>query len=1096
MRNTESRIRPSERASIVNDAFVGRDAELDELRAGLTRALEGRGQFFCLVGDPGIGKTRLAQEIALAAERAGAVVAWGRCWEGGGAPAYWPWIQIVRTLLSTFASEISQVAMPPSALAALHTLTGDAAEKSDSSPAVFSLPPRGGVSEPARFRLFDSVDTFLKRLSSIRPIAILLDDIHAADPDTLLLLRFLAREQLQSRVLILATMRDSEALALSEQSEVLSTIRREGRVVHLSGLTEDEVAALVERIRGAPPDQQLLTTLHDVCEGNPFYLDETLRLLNSEPRRTRRAAARIRIPDSVHEVIRRRIAPLKEETRALLEIAAVVGREFDSELLAEVAGLTQAECVSRLASAVRNGILRSTEPGRYRFGHAMIRETLTDDLPEVRRMELHRAVAEHLERLRQHDLVECLAELAEHHVRSLPLGSRDKAMEFARRGAERATQQFAHAEAARLYEMSLATRPAPDPEPALTCALTIEYGEALNRAGIPDRAREVILRAVEIARGGKNLDLLARAVLALGNNSATVTTVDQTLTSLIEETLSQLPGDDSPMRVMLLARLGAALRWSEQRERSLELCERAVEIARRLGDSNGIIYALLMWHYSTWSPDNLDERLRVAAEVVELTRRTGLLDGERRALERQLGDLCEKGRMHDAQIVLGAYSAKLEEAGYHDGSVELAGAMRTLLAGDFAEGERLAEQALALGQRVQEPRALLAYAAQITIIRFEQGRLGELEPILNAYVQQYPNLDVARCGLALACIQGGREAAARAEFEYLARENFTALKKDWNWLATMAVAAEVAVYLRDAERAARIYELMLPYADRNITIGWYEVSYGAVARYLGKLAALVGRFDEAERHFDQAIAMHQALGAIAWQAHAHHEYAAMLLARGAANDHERAAELIQSALASADTLGMKKLGDEARQLRRRLSAGESASSAPLPAQVRPGARTMVSVLFVDIVGSTEMAARIGDGAWRELLGKFYAEVRASLARFEGREVENPGDGFLAVFPTTLAAINSARQIATAVRALGLRIRAGVHVGECEWIGHQAVGITIHIGARIAAAAEPDQLLVSAAARDVVSGSGLEFDDAGTHQLRGVPGEWQLFRVAG
>ena len=213
------------------------------------------------------------------------------------------------------------------------------------------------------------------------------------------------------------------------------------------------------------------------------------------------------------------------------------------------------------------------------------------------------------------------------------------------------------------------------------------------------------------------------------------------------------------------------------------------------------------------------------------------------------------------------------------------------------------------------------------------------------------------------------------------------------------------------------------------------------------------------------------------------------------NDQERVAALLQSALASADMLEMKMLGDQARLLRRNLSAAAGALASGTPHQPPRTARSLVSVLFVDVVGSTELAARLGDRAWRELLARFYLEVRRSLATFEGEEVSNPGDGFLTVFSTSLAAINAARQIVIAVHALGLRIRAGVHVGECEWIGHQAVGITVHIGARIASVAEPDQVLVSAAVRDVLSGSGVNLEDMGHHLLKGVPGEWQLFRLA-
>ena len=848
--------KPHSADGVFDTSFVGRESELDELRGGLNRILGGRGQFFCIAGEPGIGKTRLAQEIAAAAEQAGASVAWGRCWEGGGAPAYWPWIQIVRTLLPTFVAETSNGSIPSSVLTALYWLTGEASadESHDSRAAGLpALPSKGiGLAEPARFRLFDSVDIFLKRLSATKPLAIILDDIHCADRDTLLLLRFIAREQLQSKVLVLATLRDSERHSSPEQNEMLNAIRREGRVIQLGGLKQPEVTAFVERSPAATLDHRLFARLYEVCEGNPFYLDETLRLLNADGPQTRPALARLAIPDSVHEVIRRRIAPLPEDVRALLEIAAIIGREFNSELLAHVAGLAPADCLAKLADATRSGILQSISSGDYRFGHAMIRETLIDDLPDLRRIALHRAVAEQLEELHQQDLSGCLAELAEHHVHSLPLGSRPKAIEFSRRSAQRATEQFAYAEAVRLYEMALAAMGSPAdlrPEPA--CELSIEYGGALTRSGNLDRAREVLLRAAELARQSKRIDLLAKAALALGANSATVTTFDQTLATLLEEALAALPEADDSTRVMLLARLGAALGWSRLRDRSEQLCEDAVTTARRLGDPLCLIYALAMWHYSRWSPDNLDQRLDVANEIVELSRRLKVREWERRALERQLADLCEKGQMREAEVVAASYRTLSDQLGFHDGSAELAAAMRALLKGEFTEAERLAEEALALGQRVQEPRALLSYAAQIAAIRFEQGRLGELEPILRAYVQEFPALDVARCGLALACIQTGREAAARLEFEYLARENFAVLKRDWNWLATMAVAAEVCVYLRDLDRAASIYQLMLPYADRNITLGWYEVSYGSASRYLAKLATLTGRFEDAQRHFEK-----------------------------------------------------------------------------------------------------------------------------------------------------------------------------------------------------------------------------------------------------
>jgi class 3 adenylate cyclase len=368
--------------------------------------------------------------------------------------------------------------------------------------------------------------------------------------------------------------------------------------------------------------------------------------------------------------------------------------------------------------------------------------------------------------------------------------------------------------------------------------------------------------------------------------------------------------------------------------------------------------------------------------------------------------------------------------------------------------------------------------------------MSELEPILRAYVEQYPVLDVARSGLAMAYVEAGREAEARVQFEYLARDDFTALRRDWNWLATMAILSTLCVFIDDRERAARIYDLMLPYAERIAMIGWTEVCYGSVSRYLGNLAALLNRYDDAQRHYESAIAMNAKIGGRGWLAHSQQEYAAMLLERGDDEDRPRAKALNDQALAAADLLGMRTLQESARALKTKYSASASQSAR----RAGDAMRTLVTVLFIDIVGSTEHASRIGDRKWRDKLGQFYAIVRRALAAFGGREITNPGDGFLAVFDAPAAAVAAALDIRTAVSPLGLQVRAGLHCGECEWVGEQAVGIAIHIGARIATTAAPDEVLVSSTVRDLVSGSGMVLTDMGSHHLRGVPEEWRLYRV--
>jgi eukaryotic-like serine/threonine-protein kinase len=1090
----------AERAGQIGGTFVGRERELSELRASLASVAGGRGQLFCLTGEPGIGKTRLAEEISTDAERAGAKVAWGRCWEGGGAPAFWPWTQALRHCAATINPRATDAILPSTARQMLGLMPQLASEVASPEswlrPTMLSgLPTSGGSPfDPARFQMFDSLAAYLKRLSNDTPLVLVFDDLHAADADSLHLLRFVARDLLQSRILILATYRETEARLSAEHANLLSSIGREGRTIHLGGLTSAEVAAFAKNNAALTPDDRLISTLCNVTEGNPFFLDETLRLLRADRNASLqdRIASGLAIPDSVREAIRKKIAPLSVDARETIEIASVIGREFDIHLLSQVSGLTVGECVARLAEAASHGIVKDLDAaGRFRFTHAMIPETVAADIPRLRLMQLHQQIAQSLERLHPNDLIDYLPQLAEHYARSLPAGPRDKAIEFAGRGARRAMRQLAYEESARLFQMALdALATAPASEQAATCGLMIELGEALTRAGYVDRSREVFLGASALACNSNDSDAFAKAALGFGIQSSTAGTVDRTLVELLEEALRSSGDSDSSQKAMLLARLAAALYWSDQHDRSAELSQNAVDMARRLDDPLALIYALCMWHYSLWGPDNLDARLKTAQEMVSLADRIKDREWALRAIEMHLADLLETGAVQEADTDLKTYEELSGKTGSGNSVVELSYAMRALLHGELEEGERLAEHAMVVGQRRQEPRALLSYSAQVGLIRFEQHRMGELEPILRAYVEQYPVLDVARSGLAMAYVEGGREAEARVQFEYLARDDFTALRRDWNWLATMAILSTLCVFIRDGERAARIYDLMLPYAERIAMVGWTEVCYGSVSRYLGNLAALLIRYDDAQRHYEAAIAMNARIGGRGWLAHSQHEYAAMLLERGEDKDRPRANALNDQALAAADLLGMRTLQESARALKTARNANASASAR----RVGDAPRTLVTVLFIDIVGSTEHASRLGDRKWRDKLGQFYAIVRKALAAFRGREITNPGDGFLAVFEAPAQAVAAALDIRSAVSTLGLQVRAGLHCGECEWVGEQAVGIAIHIGARIATTAAPDEVLVSSTVRDVVSGSGMVLVDMGSHHLRGVPEEWRLYRV--
>jgi DNA-binding SARP family transcriptional activator len=418
-------------------AFVGRDVELEQLVAGLDGAIAGRGRLFLLVGEPGIGKSRLAEELVLVARARRVAVLVGRCWEAGGAPAYWPWVQALRPHVD---------AAPPE-LAAL--LRGEPAESE---------------SESARFRLFDATVEFLRATSGERPLLLCLDDMHAADEPSLLLLRFLARALAQMRLLVVAGCRDVDPLPSRPLAATLAELAREAVATRLSlrGLSEQAVAAYVESELAS---RELAPTLHEETEGNPLFLVETVRLLARE--------GRIAVPPSLRDVISRRLAHLSDECNRMLALAAVLGREFDHALLASLSGVSQDEVLELLDEAMTARVV-SDVPGvsaRSRFAHVLIRDTLYDGLTSARRARLHRAAVGVLEGLDRDD-----AEIAHHAVAGNDF---EKAFVFARRAGDRALGLLAYEEAARLYDVALSARP----NERTRCELLLARGEAETRAG-------------------------------------------------------------------------------------------------------------------------------------------------------------------------------------------------------------------------------------------------------------------------------------------------------------------------------------------------------------------------------------------------------------------------------------------------------------------------------------------------------------------------------------------------------------------------------------------------------------------------------------
>jgi hypothetical protein len=538
--------------ALAGGVFVGRDSELGEARGVLEDALGGQGRLLLLSGDPGIGKTRTAEQLATYARVRGARVYWGRCYETKGQPPYWPWSEAIREYVLE-ADPVGLRWQLGARAAEIARIVPELAERLD-----IEIPEQTET-EQARFRLFDSVTAFLTDASKARPTVIVLDDLHWADEPSLHLLSFVTRRFADSGLLLVGTYRDVElgrhhhlGLTLEDLAGV-DCVRR----VSLRGLEPRAIADYIELTAGVDrPPADLAQAIAEQTGGNPFFIGEVVRLMAAEGHLGEPAARQeVLIPQGVRQVVGRRLDRLSETANEVLGIASIYGRNFPADVVEAVSERAPDVVRAGLAEAVESRLIEelAADPGHYAFSHALVRETLVAEIPAAKRVRLHGLIAEALERHTDIDPDRHLSELAHHFLEAAPLGEVDRAIDYATRGAIRAAQRFAHEDAANLYEKALETlEMAPPVDPLRRLDLRLELGTAQVRAGRLVEARRTLERGATVARELDRPEDLARAALQICL-IAVAGVVDEPLTSLLSEALDDRPGGRA-------ASLSAALR--------------------------------------------------------------------------------------------------------------------------------------------------------------------------------------------------------------------------------------------------------------------------------------------------------------------------------------------------------------------------------------------------------------------------------------------------------------------------------------------------------------------------------------------------------
>ena len=753
------------------------------------------------------------------------------------------------------------------------------------------------------------------------PLVVILDDLHWADRPTLSLIRHLVLADPSLRMLLVGTYRESDLSSDHPLSELLADLRREQGVERLAlkGLDGPDVLAIMEAAAGHHMDDAGLELAHDILgetNGNPFYVAELLRHLEEsgaiyqgeDGRWSLRSSLKeMGLPQSVREVVGRRVERLGGEAARALAVAAVIGREFDLDLLVHVSEKSEDELIDLLDDAVEAAVLveSSEVTGRFSFAHALVNHTLYDGLGRTRRARLHRRVAEAIEQMCGDDTSPRLRELAFHWSQATAQVDVEKAVEYARQAAAQALEELAPDEALRLFTQALELHgQQASPHPVDRSELLLGLGEAQRQAGEP-AFRETLLEAGRLARELGEAELLAEAALRNGRlfGSSTYGQVDEERVATIEAALEAVAPREEHVRARLLSMLALERNWDGDLPGRTELIGEAIDLARRSGDDRTLAGVLGDGQLANWVPWSLDTRREWSAELVELADRlqdpyiaaraawlgtiVAVEAADRTALDSHLERACTIAEALGQPTL--RWFATYTRAAVH------------VLDGELDAAEEVAGEAGRIGTESGQPDTFTVAGGQLLAVRFHQGRAAEVVALVEQAAEQNPGISSFPATLAYFLQAADRLDESAALVAKAARDDFRSVPEDQLWASTMLLWADASVATGSLDACAVIFDRLEPFAELVPWTG--AMGYPPLANYVGMLARSLGRFDAAERHFARAVEIERAMGLHVFLARTRVEWAESLLTSGVDGAHERARELLDAALATARERG-------------------------------------------------------------------------------------------------------------------------------------------------------------------------------------------------
>ena len=902
----------------IGPIFVGRTAAIDAFQRVWDDAGSGALRMVLLAGEPGVGKTRLAVEMAARAHQAGSTVLAGRCDEDLSVP-HQPFVEALRHFVDHSRDEGLGDSLGRYR-GELVRLVPDLAGR---VPGL--APPLRSDPETEQYRLFDAVAAWLSRASAERQLLLVLDDLQWAAKASLLLIRHLLRSGGLGGVVVVGTYRDTELAPDHPLVGLLADLRRHPQVSRLAldGLVEADAMDFFAQAAGhqlVGPAATLARAIHAETLGNPFFLREVLRHLVETGAVTvdggqwavSAPVHELGIPEGVRDVVGRRLARLSAAANTVLRLASALGSDFELASLQAAGDLDEDAVLSAVEEALAARLLvEPTGPtARYRFSHALVRQTIYDELSAARRAVLHRRIGEALESLHHGRLDDHLPALAHHFGQATKMGgfgvTRFKALEYAVGAGDRAVAQMADDQAATHYRRAVALLDdgAPmDGGESRRLDLLLRLGEAQRRAGDPAH-RETLLAAGHLARSLGDAAALARS--ALSNHRgvwATVGAVDDERVAMLGAALDAQEPVDSPVRARLMANLAVEVVYGREPNRGRDLSAEALAMSRRLDDRATLADVLRSRIVAIWAPTTVAERLALTRELLDVARELGdsLLvctgSWHRFIAAVEAGDLAEADHSLDAAELLAAELGQPTARWF----TMLLRANRLLLGGEVDRSEAMSHQAVELGLAAGHPDAVLLHSVHLFNVFFERGTLALLADGLARVTAANPGVTSLQATVAVLHAELGQPDQSRAAYEPLLRQ-LPDLRQEPYWLRTVTQAAYACHLLGDRAGAGVLLELLAGFEDQWVCTGLS--TGGSVSYYVGLLAATLGRLDQAHASLARAEDAHRAVPAPAWLARTLLAQAEVLLARGSPADVEQARALLDEALTTGRALGL------------------------------------------------------------------------------------------------------------------------------------------------------------------------------------------------